>query len=290
MCKSKPNNATAAIFKCAILGVLVLVSGCAVKFAYNQLDWVIPWYLNDYMSLNSSQEQVFEERLNRYLDWHRKTQLPEYGAFLERVADDLDRGMNQESIHRIQEQTRKLGGALIERLIPDMVAFFRHASDEQVAELFARFAEENAAYTKEYLDVSEKEQRKRRARKIESYVERWTGRLSRVQRDLIRQGADQYALMGAEFYEARLRWQAEFRRVFALRKSEQAFEKALARLLLDEGFGQSEGFARKYEHNQRLLQRLYLRLDGALSKGQRQKAVEKLRDYARDFYELAGQP
>lgn len=289
MCKSKPNNATAAIFKCAILGFLVLLSGCAVKFAYNQLDWAVPWYLDDYMSLNSSQEKVFEVRLNRYLDWHRQTQLPEYGAFLDQVADDLERGMTQESVHRIQERTRQLGRALIERLIPDMVIFFRQASDEQVAELFARFAKENVEYSKEYLEISEKEQRKQRTRKVESYVERWTGRLSRAQRDLVREGTDQYELMGAEFFEARLRWQAEFRRVLALRESEQVFEKALANLMLNEGFGRSEAFERKYGHNQRLLQRLYLRLDSTLSRGQREKAVDKLRNYARDFYELAEQ-
>ena len=289
MCKSKPNNALAATLKCSLLLVLLLLSGCAVKFVYNQLDWAVPWYLSDYMSLNSTQEQVFEERLNRYLAWHRKTQLPEYGAFLEQVAEDLEDGMTPPSVQRIQARTRQLGQALIERLVPDMVALFQHASDQQLVELYDKFAEKNKEYTEEYLEVSEKEQRKRRAKDIESYVERWTGGLSSAQEALIRDATDQYALMGGEFLEARLAWQEEFRRVLAMRNDKQAFEKALTRLLLAEDFGRSEEFERKYAHNQKLLESVYLRLDQSLSKKQRAQAVKKLRSYAGDFYELAAQ-
>ena len=287
MCKSKPKNAKSAILKCSLVGVVLLISGCAVKFVYNQLDWAIPWYLDDYMSLNGTQEEVFEERLQKYLRWHRTTQLPEYGAFLEQVADDLEAGMTQDGIRRIQERTRELGSVLIERLVPDMVALFQHASDDQVKELFEKFREDNREYRKEYIEVSGKEQRKRRAKEIEAYVERWTGRLNSEQKELIREGTAQYALMGQEFLDARLAWQEEFRRILGLRQDQPAFEKALTGLLLAENFGQTDTFARKFDHNQQLLESLYFRLDKTLTKGQRSRAVEKLRSYAKDFHELA---
>lgn len=287
MCKSKPKNAKTAIFKCSLLGVLLLISGCAVKFVYNQLDWAIPWYLDDYMSLNGSQEEVFEKRLRDYLVWHRSTQLPQYGAFLEQVADDLETGMTAEGIRRIQERTRKLGGVLIERLVPDMVDLFQHATDEQVAELFEKFREDNQEYREQYIEATEKEQRKRRAGEIEAYVERWTGRLNSDQKELIREGTEQYTLMGQEFLDTRLAWQQEFQRILGFRQDKQAFEKALTELLLAEDFGQSGEFQRKFDSNQALLESLYLRLDKNLSKGQRRKAVEKLRSYAEDFHELA---
>lgn len=287
MCKSKLKNALIATLKCLFPAVIVLISGCAVKFVYNQLDWAIPWYLDDYMSLNGSQEDVFEARLNDYLKWHRQTQLPEYAVFLEKVADDLESGMTEAGIHHIQERTRELGRTLMTRLAPDMVALFQGATDDQVKELFAKFAENNEEYREEYIEASEKQQRKKRAKETEGYIERWTGRLNSQQKELIREGTDNYALMGQEFLDARLAWQREFRRILAFRDDKQAFEKALTTLLLAEDFGQTDAFQRKFAHNQALLESMYFRLDKTLSERQRERAVKKLRSYAEDFQELA---
>ncbi|MDX1692237.1 MAG: DUF6279 family lipoprotein [Ketobacteraceae bacterium] len=287
MCKSKLKNARNGLRGAVLMAFVLLLSGCAVKLVYNQLDWVIPWYLDDYMSLNSSQEEVFDKRLKNYLTWHRKTQLPEYGAFLREVADDLETGMTKAGIHHVQERTRELGQVLLQRLVPDMVALFRDASDEQVAELFEAFEKQNEKYREEYIEASEKAQRKKRARETEAYIERWTGRLNSEQKALIREGTSNYQLMGQEWLDARLAWQQEFRRILGVREDEQAFEKALTALLLADDFGQSEAFAAKLAHNQLLLENLYFRLDQTLSDRQRERAVEKLRSYARDFHELA---
>ena len=40
----------------SMLFALVLVlNGCAVKFVYHQLDWLMPWYLDDYMEIPGNQ-------------------------------------------------------------------------------------------------------------------------------------------------------------------------------------------------------------------------------------------
>ena len=195
--------------------------------------------------------------------------------------------MTQSGIHHIQERSRELGSILIKRLVPDMVALFQHASDEQVTELFEKFAENNEEFREEYIQASEKEQRKKRAKETESYIERWTGRLNSEQRDLIREGTESYALMGQEFLDARLAWQEEFRRILAFRADKQAFENALTKLLLAEDFGRSETFESKFAHNQQLLESMYFRLEKTLSERQRERAVDKLRSYADDFKELS---
>lgn len=289
MCKSKPKNAQSAMLKLLLLSWVFMVGGCAVKFVYNQLDWAIPWYLSDYISLDGSQEDAFDQRLEAYLRWHRTTQLPEYAVFLEKVADDLESGMKETSIRYVQDESSRLGRVLLERLVPDMVMLFQDASDEQVDALFEKFAEDNEEYKEKYIEPPEQEQRNRRARETAKYVERWTGRLRSEQKDLIREGTEKYALMGAEFLQARLAWQAEFRRILAMRSDKEAFGRALTHLLLNEAFGQTAAFQRKFEHNQQLLVSLYLRLDKTLTERQRDKAVEKLRSYAEDFYELAAE-
>ena len=44
----------------AILVLVGMTSGCAVKLVYNQLDWLIPWYLSDYLDMNGEQDDFFD--------------------------------------------------------------------------------------------------------------------------------------------------------------------------------------------------------------------------------------
>lgn len=291
MCKSKPKKVKSATLKSLLAAMVMLValSGCAVKFVYNQLDWAIPWYLSDYLSLNGSQEAFFEKRLDQYLTWHRKTQLPKYGAFLEQVAGKVETGITEESIRWIQTRTRELGEILIVRLAPDMIELFQQTSDKQIAALYEKFAEDNEEYREEYVTAPEKKQRERRAEEIADYIERWTGSLTDEQLQLIREGTENYALMGEEFLQARIAWQDEFRRILAIRQNKQGFSEEMTALLMSDEYGQTPSFQEKLAHNQALLESLYFRLDKTLSKRQRQKAVNKLRSYAEDFHELAAE-
>jgi len=54
-----------------VLGFLVL-TGCSSKLAYNNLDWLIYWYMDDYVELNDSQEAIFDIKLEGWIDWHRE--------------------------------------------------------------------------------------------------------------------------------------------------------------------------------------------------------------------------
>ena len=166
----------------SMLFALVLVlNGCAVKFVYNQLDWLIPWYLDDYMEMEGDQEALFENRLQAYLAWHRSTQLPLYAEFLEEVATRAEKQLNEQDIQFIQTQTETLADAMIRRLIPDMVDVFATASDEQIAELFEKFEDDNAIFRKDYIEAGEEVQRKQRQKEVLRYAQRWTGKLNKSQ-------------------------------------------------------------------------------------------------------------
>ena len=62
---------------------LWLLSGCtAVRVGYNngpQLAW---WWLDGYVDFDREQAPLAREAIDRWFDWHRPSQLPEYAAFL----------------------------------------------------------------------------------------------------------------------------------------------------------------------------------------------------------------
>ncbi len=70
--------------KVVIIGVaLWLLGGCAaVRVGYNngpQLAW---WWLDGYVDFSREQAPAAREALDRWFEWHRPSQLPEYAAFL----------------------------------------------------------------------------------------------------------------------------------------------------------------------------------------------------------------
>lgn len=273
-----------------VIGVLaLLMAGCAVRLVYNQLDWLVPWYLDDYIELEGPQEKLFKSRLESYLQWHRREQLPQYADFLEEVAAQAEKGLTREQIAAIQLRTEELAQAMVDRLQPDMIELFAMASDQQVDQLFKKFEEGNERYRKDYLEASPKEQRKQRAREARKYVERWTGSLNKDQRQLIRDWSRSYELMGPELAETRLAWQREFRRILELRHDRPAYEAAFRQLLANPTFGRSEALQTKFYRNQQALVALYLELEHSLSTDQRKRMVKKLRSYAGDFRVLATQ-
>jgi hypothetical protein len=72
------------------IGLLLLVTGCGPRLIYPHLDWLIPSYVDDYISLNREQSGLLEKRLLEGLDWHCRTQLPVYAQSLRELAKDLE--------------------------------------------------------------------------------------------------------------------------------------------------------------------------------------------------------
>lgn len=269
--------------------LLLLLSGCAFKFIYNQLDWLIPWYLDDYVSLNYDQEKLFEERLESYLDWHRQQQLPEYASFLEGVAVSSADGLDLSELDEILLRVETYSAALFTRLASELMDPFKRLTDEQVDELFINLEEENDEYFEKYVDTADKKQRHKRAKDVRKFVERWTGNLNEDQEDLIRQWSLKYHLMGQEFLNSRKERQKKLRQVLNRRDDDEYFQKSIVELFANRRSVRSETHERKLKHNKELLKALYLDLDASLSVEQRNRMIRKLKDYAQDFRELSTQ-
>lgn len=270
--------------------VLVGVTGCAVRLAYNQLDWVIPWYLKDYMALEGAQKDRFQQRVDDYLYWHRVDQLPRYATFLNQIAVQAKDGLDRNEIAVIQTQTEGFANTLISEMTPHLIALFASATDGQIHQLFKRFAKDADDFREENIDISERAKRKQAADEARRYVERWVGGLTDKQDDVIRQWSLDYLPMGEEMLAARLAWQQRFKEILALRQHQpQAFEQQLSALLRDSQYGRSAEFDRKLAHNSESLITLYQALDASLSAAQRKHLIHQLNRYAEDFVVLSKQ-
>lgn len=273
-----------------VLALLITVSGCAVRLVYNQLDWAIPWYLDDYLALEAEQKDQFKRQLDDYLYWHRVDQLPQYASFLREVAVQAQNGLDHNEIAAIQSRTESFANTLIVQMTPHVADLFASVSDRQIEQFYKTLKKGNAEFRVEYIDISERAKRKQAANDARDYVKRWVGGLSDEQDDLVRRWSQTYQPMGEEILQGRLAWQARFREILALRKTQPVqFEQQMSALLLDRNFGRSESFNSKFEHNREAVISLYQTLDASLSRDQRKRLIKQLNSYADDFVVLSRQ-
>ncbi len=272
-----------------IIILLFTLTGCAVKFVYNQLDWLIPWYLDDYVTLDPLQEVQFDAELEDYLRWHRREQLPEYADFLQWVAQISEDGFSRNEVDQMQLRSQAFADILFRRLGPSMVELLQQLTDEQIEEMYINFAAENDEYREKYIEQKVVKQRYKRAKDIRKFIERWTGPLDFDQQQLIKDWSQEYQLMGAEFIQSRLDWQARLKLALDKRDNETEFEQAVLELFAQRRMFRSESYWEKFEFNQQLLKQLYLDIDKSVTKSQRQSSIAKLNAYAQDFRELAAQ-
>lgn len=161
----------------------LLLAGCGLRFAYSQLDWLVPWYLRDYVSFDAGQRSLLDQRLAARLDWHCRAHLPDYVGLLREARDTLQR--ERIAAHELEPFLRQ-GEAwwdeLRTELVDDAGVLLAGLSDEQVVELAAAFARRDRDARKEFLDGSAEVRRAAQVERMEKRLRNWFGRLDDGQR------------------------------------------------------------------------------------------------------------
>ena len=139
--------------------VVVLISlliGCSPKMLYPRLDWILPWYVEDYITLDRHQTNDVNSRLSLQLDWHCRTQLTQYAEFLRLIQQDVSNGEQSLSLERLRYYNLRLTrywDNLILRIGPDIVDVIASTSDQQIAELFENLEKNNRKKEKKYVEL-----------------------------------------------------------------------------------------------------------------------------------------
>lgn len=278
-----------SLLKCCLLAVFLLltVSSCTVKFYYNQLDWLIPWRLESYMSLNEAQQALLEQSLSQQLRWHRNTQLPIYANWLRQLRDDLQDGLDNEEFDRHQVVLQGYWQLLLNQLAPDLADLLVLASDEQIADLFANLEEKNQEYRQDYVDLPTPELREKYAEFTVKQLNRWLDRVTPEQERLISQWTEQIEVITPERLAYRQQWQNQLRELLAKRQDRNTFTVAFQQFFQSPELNRPAAYQQKLDHNRTVFQAFVLQLDARLTSQQRNFLLRRLDDLASDFQQLA---
>jgi len=228
-----------------LLGVALLSSACSFSFIYRQLDWLVPWRLGDYVTFDSEQRSLLEQRLLEQLDWHCGSQLQAYATWF-RELQQAPQPFSRDDIERYFWRTTAFWRVLMRQLSPDVATLLRSASEQQIEELFTNLEQRNRKLDEEYVSADWETVQARRIERMSELLSRWLGPLEAPQQKAIARWARELGQSGGEWISSRRRWQAALREALKLRAEPERFAARIEQLLVEPESLWPEPYRREY--------------------------------------------
>lgn len=271
----------------------VLTTACGPRWVYTNLDWLIPWYVDDYVALDVHQDSELAAKLKNQLDWHCRTQMPRYADFLRQLRDELSIPGQPVRVAQWRanvERLRQYWTDLIRQIGPDAAAILATATDEQVDALFGNLEKTNLEMQRKYVDPALEERRRNRRQRVTKRIEYWTGPLTPTQLAMLTEWSQDLEEIADEWLAHRRYFQRELRRLLESRRQTGDFQAQFLDRLAHPETLRAPGYQAKIDAN---LERTFLlleRLATSLTPVQRRHTLNRLEQLAVEMDQLACEP
>lgn len=279
--------------RAAIIGaLLVLLGGCgALRVAYGTGPLVAWWWLDGYLDFPSPQVPAVKSAIDRWFDWHRRTQVPEYAAQLAALQARVPEPLTPAQVCDLNLQLRQKLAPALDRALVLGAEFVPALSEAQLAHLEQRYAKNLEQMREEYLQADLEDRAAATLERAIKRAEQVYGRLDDAQRRVIADGVAASPFDPQSWYEERRRRQADtvatLRRLVAERADRDQGLAAL-RTLAQRTERSPDPAYRAYQ--QRLTDyncAFIARLHNATTPAQRQAARDNLKGWEDDLRALA---
>lgn len=273
-----------------LLVALGFVSGCtSVRLVYSNLDRAVVWRTTDYVDLNRAQRQWLRQEARVYLHWHRYEQLPEWAALLGELEAGVSNGrtFELEDIKRFEARGQTLIEAMTRKAMPAMVDLMAGFSDEQVGGLARALEESNKELNADYEGLPEDEQRAVWRQNTRDGLDRWIGRLTPEQEQILEAVSLEIEPDNREWVGFRKLWQADLIAALDERDKLDAFEERIYELMLHRERWHTERYSEISMAHQAIYRRFAVDLLNSLDAGQQRRLAGRIGGLVRDFEILA---
>ncbi len=198
----------------AICCLVLLITACStVRFAYNQGDTLIRWWIDDHIGLTTEQEFLTRELLEQQFWWHRTEQLTDVSNTLEQLRRQLHRPLSTQEVSQFSDDLKKFIYAIAKKTTPDAAKIFVTLQSNQIEKMQKRMQKGNEKFLKQWLPPGVERQNKVRADKVIDRVEWLFGSINKEQEEKIRQHIKNNPLDMNMVYQDRLRRQNDLLKV-----------------------------------------------------------------------------
>ena len=272
-----------------LLGISLMLSSCSMRFTYNQLDWLLPWYIDDYVSVDAHQKPKLNHQINQFLSWHRSQQLPAYASFVKKLKSSIQSSPSKQQIETLLYELEDLIDALYLGVGQHFVRMLTSLSTEQKEEFLHNLTEKNIDYAEDYVNVGESAARKMGLEKITDIYSDWLGELTSDQTKMIQRFAQRTQWMAPDFLHAKQKRTEAMRRVLFQAEGIDQNQDDLLTLFANRKVFWNNRLQQKFNENRTLLEEHLKQIFASLTPQQTKHLLDKLSEYRQDFLELSTQ-
>jgi len=273
--------------KALVIGALLLLGACSgTTFVYNRLDFLLPWYVDDYAELNAQQETYLAELLAPFLRWHRNQELPVYVQILAGIEDSLNRPQTPAGIAAVFAEMESAWLRLEGEALNWLLDIGAQLSAEQIAGFLAEMSKQQKEYEEEYLQRSDEEFYQDSYDNLADNAKEYLGTLSDAQRDLLRESSRRLLRSDQAWLQERAQWLSQ---LAVLLQREPQWQQRVRDAVAARRQNLSPDYRRIYENNMGVIYELVAKLLNERSEQQDRHLRDKLIELRRDLEALVMQ-
>lgn len=266
----------------ACLVTILMLAGCT-SFAYNRLDWLIPWYVDGYVDLTSEQRKLLRKKLTSQLDWHREEELANYIDILNRLEADMDGEVTADTVRRWADEMFGAAVRVQRSLLAVALEFGTQISDEQVEEFVVSLWERHEEMEEELRTRSDAEYADDDYDSLVETLERFLGRLDKQQKAILREASNKLVRFDKAWLDEGRAW---LKKMENLLQREAGWQEAIMQAYDARASLRSDEYRAAFEHNMGLVTQAYAEVIGTMSKRQRKRAQNEFDDLRRMLMRL----
>lgn len=266
--------------------VLVLLAGCGTQFVYNNMDWFVIDYVEDYVDLTDEQETVIIRRVDLWKDWLKQEELPTYKVHLQRLETMEPSQFTLAQLEREEQSFQQHTQRLISRAAPDVYALTRQLSDEQVNEFIDNLTDKQEAFRRKRESRSDKQHREHYQERITERLEQWLGRLNDQQHQLVRQWANEVEITSPAWIEHQRQMRSELHTLLIRRDDLTYFQPRFNRLMFNYDSYYSDELTQKMAFNRNVARKKLVAIVRSMNSRQTRYFRDELSEWRAMFDKL----
>ncbi|MBR9875041.1 DUF6279 family lipoprotein [Vibrio sp. J1-1] len=270
-----------------LISIFVLV-GCTKKFFYNNLDWFVLEYLDDYVTLNQEQENLLEERLLLLAEWHKKEELPRYVDHLKEMETITEEDITLNYLQQSRERFREHYNRIVSKVAPELFSLSLLLTPQQQREFLLNVQKDYNKRNAKYADKTEKEVRKIVFDKTEEWVTEWIGELNNDQQRYVTQFSNQVILNSPLWRNYRASIYKELEYMFDNKSNNVIYQKVFMKIMFEPESFYSDQLSQNMDHNVALVDQLTLSLSKSMTEKQWNHFHGKVAEWRELAQELLG--
>ena len=186
------------------MALAVLLTGCSVlRIAYSQAPTLAYWWIDGYVDLNDAQSAKLRDAIDRWFEWHRRTELPRYAALLARAQREvMEPTLSAAQLCAWRDEAQRRLDAALDEATPAFAALMLTLTPEQIRHMQAKMAKSSEELKRDFAQADKAERARGAFKRTLERYENLYGKLDEAQRKKLGE------LLAASPFDAE-RWLAE---------------------------------------------------------------------------------